>query len=385
MTKRLLYLCLFIFNLSNELLNMGLIVWAATQTNDPLKQTAWVALWAASGYILALAINSFEIFRTTHQRLLAITIILSASILFFSPTSLLGGLLIFLRSAMGQIAYAKFATLIPLITPDTEIASASKNAQLAATLGNASAILLSPLISNHFGIMGVFSSSCTLLLLTLAITYRTQTPHDKPATETNVLQTPGLFRSLDSMGLMLFITWAVYGIFFVIEIPLITARIGTNPSIISAILTLNFITNLLVAKFVPSQLLGKYSRLLFFVGCLGLTTFTFSYLRSFAITSIFFSVAALGAFNGLMNITVFMTVQKVTNSGQREARFLAYRFATEVGILLGIVVVYWVRQKHDYLNSLEKFAALIGASQTLVILVVNSGSIFFRSSHEKVN
>ncbi|MDD5226922.1 MAG: hypothetical protein PHV97_07070, partial [Candidatus Omnitrophica bacterium] len=213
MEVRKVYLSLLLLTLSNELINMGLIVWAGTQSNDPIQQTAWVAFWAATGYIFAIFLNLGDRFRVSRRILLFATIVSSGLAFLFPQMSILWGVSILIRNAIGQVAYSRFATVVPELVDCNEVPNISKNAQIAATIGNGGSMLLSPFISTRFGINGVFLVNLSLIVVVLLLTL------NSPWLNRSVLRGKAFLPAQQASGwfnaisLMLIITWGIYGTF----------------------------------------------------------------------------------------------------------------------------------------------------------------------------
>jgi len=354
-----LLISVFIITLSNEVMNMGLLIWSSLQADDPIRQTALVGFWACLGYITAIFIGKYT-FKLSLVKLLSTTAMLSGLVLTLNPMSLQWGICLLFRSLFGQIVYARVVTLLPQICNEDELTVKNKKIQLAISAAGVVTMVISPLLAKLDNISWVIAISLILILMALAISGQLidRQKTGQKSDESNSLK--NIFKDVSSASLMFFLTWSVFGTFFIIEVPLLKNMLNASPLMITLFLATGMVTNFLTTKFIPPKTIDNHGSLLFVFSCLGLVLFSFSYINSHFFITMYLSAFVLGIWNALMNVTIYTQVQYLKNDFIRENRYVLYRLICEVGIFTGVMFIYLINYfKMNFQTSLTVMSIFV--------------------------
>jgi MFS family permease len=354
--------------LSNEILNMGLLIWASLQDDDPMKQAALVGFWASLGYIIAIFMGKYT-FKLSLKMLVFITIMTSIPVLFLTPFSLLWGILLLARSMFGQVTYARVITLLPQLFGEKNLTENNKKIQLAISTAGLVTMIISPVLAKFNSIIWITGISLLFFVGALFFCYRLA--EEKKIQEKVITFNifGDIFKSASSASLMFYLTWIIFGTFFIIEVPLLKIAIGASPLIITLFMATGMLTNLITTKLIGPKMIDQNGALLFAVSCIGLVLFSFAYINSHMFITLYLSAFVLGIWNALMNITLYTKVQYLKDNYVRENRYIYYRLICEVGIFTGVMLIYLIHSyKKNIYSSLTILCAVVLVSLVLIAL-----------------
>jgi hypothetical protein len=343
-TKKMFFLLLisvFLITLSNEILNMGLLLWASLQAEDPIKQAALVGFWASLGYIVAIFIGKYT-FKLSLKILLLLTFLISIPVFFLKPMSLVWGVFLLARSMLGQVTYARLVTLLPQLCDTKDLTANNKKIQLAISSAGVATMIASPLLAKINNIVWVIGISIVIFVWAAVVANAINESKRIQDSEFKSNAIVDIFKDISNASLMFYLTWVVYGTFFIIEVPLLKNALGASAFTITLFLATGMLTNLITTKIISPKMIDKNGALLFSISCLGLVSFSYAYINSHVFLTLYLSAFILGIWNALMNITIYTQVQYLKNDFIRENRYILYRLICEIGIFSGILFVYLI-------------------------------------------
>ncbi|NCN27623.1 MFS transporter [bacterium] len=347
----------FSANLSNELLNMGLIVKIASFGSDPIKQTALVVLVAAVAILLSVVVkNKFQLTQPIVTILLAAGFMLPC--VFFKELSPGWLIFLFLRIVFGFMAFAQIMVLLPAFVRQHEMAARNKTLQITTTIATGLGFALAPFVAGGADSMMVYWLNIAALLVSAILLTSLRVPTSAPSL---CEATPPILNpKFSATTLILSLTWVVLGVFFVLKVPLLNERIAAAPNEISLFFIVNFGANLLATKILPERYFDRKGSLFFVLSSLFIVLASACFLMSYNKWILLFCFACSGFANGALNLCLYTRVQRVPNVRDREDSFLWYRVIIEVGILLGTLLVMAANLTEHVYSSVAMSALVVG-------------------------
>lgn len=210
--NQFIFTILFI-TISNELLNMGLLIWASFQDNAPLKQTAYVGTCASLGYIFALFANKYT-FKISFKFLMILTILISLPVISMKPMTLTWGFFLFTRSLLGQIIHTRIITFLPALVTQTEIASKNKNIQFVITMAGLFAMTISPILAKSCNLNTIIGISTIFLIFSLLFIKTLEIQYDNNENQSSNLKLNIKVKYVSYTSIIFYLSWIIFGTFF---------------------------------------------------------------------------------------------------------------------------------------------------------------------------
>ncbi len=384
MNKYLLPCLTFLLNCANELIIMGLIVWASLLAEKPIQQTALVVAVLVLSIVLGVFLkNKFQQLNRTFVLVLvlcfAVLLALSPKLSFFWYVAIVG------RTFSGQLLLAQIMALLKASVTDSELPSASKRMQIFYTSAGGVAYGLAPLIVTLSNDSLLHLVDILLLALVGILVLLKSRELMKLTVENEVApKIYGFYELLKRVRVLtpfLFLIWACYGVFFVIEVPLLKSKLNASPSLISFFLVLNIFTNIVSTKILPEAFYSKHASKCFALSGVLICLLSFVYLYFSGFVVLFAAALTLGIVNGTLNLSLNSKIHHLNSLQLRESCFLWYRITIETGILGGAILCYLFSDSSIIYKQLA-YCCLIVAGILSVSYLMSKGSVLESELHD---
>jgi hypothetical protein len=384
MNKYLLPGLTFLLNCANELIIMGLIVWASLLADKPIQQTALVVAVLVLSIVLGVFLkNKFKLLNRTFILLLvfsfAVLLALSPKLSFFWYVAIVG------RTFSGQLLLAQIMALLKASVAELELPSASKRMQIFYTSAGGVAYGLAPLIVTLTNDSLLYIVDILLLAMVALLVFLNSKDLLKLTIENEVApKVYGFYELLKRVRVLtpfLFLIWACYGVFFVIEVPLLKSKLNASPALISFFLILNIFTNIVSTKILPENFYSKHASKCFAVSGILICLLSFVYLYFSGFIVLFTAALTLGIVNGTLNLSLNSKIHHLKSLQLRESCFLWYRITIETGILGGAVLCYIFSDSLTIYKQLAFCCLIVGGLLSAAFFLCN-GSVLESELHD---
>ncbi|NCN28163.1 MFS transporter [bacterium] len=349
--KKLL-LAVFFVHFANELLNIGLIVKLSSLTEGPIKKTVLVITIQTLAVLFAILLKSrlkkLDIRKSTLATLFfMLPCWLSPELGLIWTTSL------FFRVAFGYLALSQIMAMLPNLCEKETIAAENKKMQLWTTVSNALAYGVAPFAGFYLEGASIYYGNLILIAIACVLVTLLPQSQNEKCEKQSIFAFTKTIRPR-SISLIHFMVWIACGVFYILEVPLLTKQANLSAEDISIFFLASFATNFIAVKFVPEKFFDKYASGSYFTLATCTLVICGTYLMSSSYWTVLILIMLIGAITGPLSLTLNTRVQKLSSARQREDYFLWYRVLIELGILGGAGIVFALQHTNNPFNSVAQ-------------------------------